>query len=389
VVFRPFVLASLGSLVFLFSFSHGAVSPDSLSVRLENIQKKVSKTQKELIEGLKYQRRASAQVKKLRSLLRLQKQERDMSKKRLKRLELVVDQLEARRKLVQSRIEFHEGVIYDSLKKIHQSTLIRPNLIPRPSSEAKQAPFREVLSRMIHRSMREVAAYRADLEDAERLEKQIEEEKQQLTYLLQDLDEKAALLKFHKKLQLDIVRDNYQDRLRKLENYRDLKDTEGNIESLIKQFNARLEYEKVSELEKVASKEMFLGNFHRLKGQLPFPVVGEVVSHFGRGHNQQLGLRVFRKGIEISAKSLDQVSAIFAGKIVFSGKLPGLGNAAIIDHGAKYYSLLANLGHIRKSVGDYVVAGENVGRVDVKGTPVYFEIRSKNVAVNPLQWVTR
>jgi septal ring factor EnvC (AmiA/AmiB activator) len=60
----------------------------------------------------------------------------------------------------------------------------------------------------------------------------------------------------------------------------------------------------------------------------------------------------------------------------------------IIDHGDHFYSLVAHLGDLRRKVGESVQAGDVIGLTDAQGTPVYFEIRARNVAVNPLQWVS-
>ena len=58
-----------------------------------------------------------------------------------------------------------------------------------------------------------------------------------------------------------------------------------------------------------------------------------------------------------------------------------------MDHGEHYYTLCANLGALSRKVGEAVNAGDSLGESSADGAPVYFEIRSRNVAVNPLQWV--
>ena len=99
------------------------------------------------------------------------------------------------------------------------------------------------------------------------------------------------------------------------------------------------------------------------------------------------GLFVFKKGIDITSGKQAPVRAISAGKVVYSGKLPDYGQVVIIDHGEHYYSLCAHLGTIDKKTSEAVVEGDLVGSTDELGTPLYFEIRARNVAVNPLQWI--
>jgi septal ring factor EnvC (AmiA/AmiB activator) len=59
-----------------------------------------------------------------------------------------------------------------------------------------------------------------------------------------------------------------------------------------------------------------------------------------------------------------------------------------MDHGDHYYTLCGNLGELRRKTGEEVRAGDVVGESSRDGAPVYFEIRSRNIAVNPLQWVS-
>jgi septal ring factor EnvC (AmiA/AmiB activator) len=61
----------------------------------------------------------------------------------------------------------------------------------------------------------------------------------------------------------------------------------------------------------------------------------------------------------------------------------------ILDHGSHFYTLCAKLGELTRKNGDSVAAGDRIALTDDQGTPVYFEIRSRNIAVNPLQWVAQ
>jgi septal ring factor EnvC (AmiA/AmiB activator) len=114
-----------------------------------------------------------------------------------------------------------------------------------------------------------------------------------------------------------------------------------------------------------------------------------VVSEFGRVFDSKSKLYVFKKGIDIaSGRKKMPVRAVSAGKVAFAGELPDYGRVAIIDHGEHFYSLCAHLGTVTRKAGDAVAAGDFIGATDDSGAPVYFEIRSRNVAVNPLQWLS-
>jgi murein hydrolase activator len=206
--------------------------------------------------------------------------------------------------------------------------------------------------------------------------------------LFQDLQEQEGILELNKQLQVDLLKKRHAERLSQLESYRKLKSAENQVEKLITQFNARVELQRSMEAEKVASKAMMQGAFAKLKGKLPLPARGRVISFFGKAYDSASKLNIFKKGIDIASGRNQPVHAISAGRVAYSGDLPGYGRVTIIDHGEHFYSLCAHLGELNLKVGSAVAAGDPIGTTDDAGTPVYFEIRARNIAVNPLQWVT-
>jgi septal ring factor EnvC (AmiA/AmiB activator) len=221
----------------------------------------------------------------------------------------------------------------------------------------------------------------------------IHEEKQQLTYLINDLYEKQSILELNRELQISFLKRTHQQRLNQLEMYQRLKGSESQIERLLSDFSARRELEENVERERKSSKavrEAFAtSSFFRAKGSLPLPVAGRVASKFGKAFDPESKLMVFKKGIEIDAGKNMPIQAISAGKVVYSGEMPNFGRVMILDHGSHFYTLCAKLGELTRKNGDSVAAGDRIALTDDQGTPVYFEIRSRNIAVNPLQWVAQ
>jgi septal ring factor EnvC (AmiA/AmiB activator) len=152
-------------------------------------------------------------------------------------------------------------------------------------------------------------------------------------------------------------------------------------------FNVRKEFEKIAEAEAKTAREIFAGDFSRKKGTLRLPVAGKVVSGFGRQFDPKSNLWVFKKGLEVMPARDGPVSAVYPGRVVFAGELFSYGNVVILDHGKNFYSLAARLSRIDLRVGDLVAEGDPIGQVVKSGETLYFEIRSGNVAVNPLKWV--
>ena len=117
------------------------------------------------------------------------------------------------------------------------------------------------------------------------------------------------------------------------------------------------------------------------------PVAGAIISQYGQARDEKSKLNVFKKGIEIRTSAGSPVWAVAAGKIAFSGDVPGVGRAVILDHGGHFYTISGGLGELRRKSGDFVAAGESVGITDGSGRPIYFEIRDRNIPVNPLPWL--
>ncbi len=363
--------------------------PKDLSSDLHRIQDRILLLERHLVQSGKSQDQQKGRLEKIRSLISLLKQEKHLGEKRMKELESWIGTSETRRAELLARVSHQEKSVRLALAKIYSSLqLQREGVAEVIQLERWEVARRKVLSNIVHRSLREIEGIRADIQDVEVLEEKISQEKQNLAFLFNDLKEQEALLQFHEKLQQQAFLKDYQERMGQLERYRGLKESEGQIASLIQQFHARKEFEEVTAAERSIDQAMMQGAFVVRKGYLPLPVVGPIVSHYGPSLDPGTQLKVFKKGVEIRGGKNEPVRAVFSGRLVYSGVLPRFGQVAILDHGGHYYSLCAQLGRLDHKTGDYLKEGEAVGLTDGKSTPIYFEIRHRNVPVNPLQWLS-
>ena len=129
--------------------------------------------------------------------------------------------------------------------------------------------------------------------------------------------------------------------------------------------------------------------FASLKGKLRLPTRGELMNRFG---GPRSGGRLSWKGVFIHGPTGEEVRAVAAGRVVFADWMRGFGNLMIIDHGQGYLTIYGNNEALLKQVGDTVAAGDVVTTVGNSGgnpdSGLYFEIRYRGKAVDPLRWVS-
>jgi septal ring factor EnvC (AmiA/AmiB activator) len=130
------------------------------------------------------------------------------------------------------------------------------------------------------------------------------------------------------------------------------------------------------------------------RGRLPWPIEGPVITAFGFEKNPNFNTVVMNKGVEISpgqGKSL--ILAVHPGKVVYADYFQGYGNLLIVDHGMTYYTLYGHCSEFLAAVGEMVRAGQPLAVVgdtgSLKGECLYFELRYKTKALDPLQWLKR
>jgi len=129
-------------------------------------------------------------------------------------------------------------------------------------------------------------------------------------------------------------------------------------------------------------------SFAALRGQLGWPVKGEVQESFGAPRMSGRW-----DGVLIRAQEGTAVRAVSQGRVAFSDWLRGYGLLTIIDHGDGYMSLYAFNQSLYKSVGEWVEAGDVIASVGASGGQaepgLYFGIREKGRPINPLLWCAR
>lgn len=123
------------------------------------------------------------------------------------------------------------------------------------------------------------------------------------------------------------------------------------------------------------------------QGDLPWPVQGDVLAGYGNGEG------VDRNGILIGAPAGTPVSAVHAGRVVFTDWMRGFGNLVIIDHGDNIMTLYAHLQRFAVAVGEHVERGTTIAAVGDSGgrerPALYFEVRENGDPIDPGDWIAQ
>ena len=128
------------------------------------------------------------------------------------------------------------------------------------------------------------------------------------------------------------------------------------------------------------------------RGSLPWPVEGRVRAGFGRRKHPRFDTYTIHNGLEIEAAPGAEVRAVHEGRVVFAERFRGYGLMVVVDHGAKHYSLYAQLAEVAVAPGQDVATGTVLGTAETAGADgpgVYFEMRFQGRPEDPLEWLRR
>ena len=131
--------------------------------------------------------------------------------------------------------------------------------------------------------------------------------------------------------------------------------------------------------------------FGTLRGALPWPAEGRLVASYGAQVHPRFGTRTFKSGIDIEAGEGTDITAVYAGRVVYTGWFKGYGNLIILDHGNEYYTLYAHVAEIGVKEEEEVRQGQRIGTVgdtgSLTGPRLYFEVRYQGKPQDPEQWL--
>lgn len=244
----------------------------------------------------------------------------------------------------------------------------------------------QYLSAVSERDYVLMGRFRTDMTRMEQVERQREEARVGMLSYKQSTEKQLAEMKSvkrEKKAYLTKIthqKESYEHALQELER------SASRIDSLLRE----LEQRRRTALVKPPTGGVAP---HGVKGALPWPADGNIVSFFGRQKHPTFNTYVQRRGIEIRAAEGSVIHAVMPGSVVYADWLKGYGLVIILDHANGFFSLYAHASKILVTVGGQVGAGQAIGETGDTGmtgeNTLYFELRQGAEPLDPLQWLAK
>ena len=222
------------------------------------------------------------------------------------------------------------------------------------------------------------------IEDLKNLQQQIAQNQEELV----KTQEKLELLYDEQKRRQTALLNAQSERQANLKNLQaQLNSTKSSINYLKE--NQQTLVATIEELEKEKTQKIELLGLNKSKGKLDWPSKGKLEHTFGQRKHGGIDW----KGVLIGAKEGTNINSVHNGQVVFADWLKGYGWVIVVDHGEGFMSLYGHAQTLLRDVGDMVREGETLALVGQSGgqatSGLYFEIRHKGRAVNPVKWCRR
>lgn len=374
-----------------------AVAQDvTRQAELEDMQQRIRELEHEIERNRTAHAKASSGVAEAeRAVSQSRRTLRELAE-RVATAEKELAEREAEHARVDARIAQRRAELAETLRRhyMHRGNEVAPFLSGRdPNQIMRDAHY---LERLGQARLEQIDALRADLAEQERLLKELAEQRVALGELESaQKREQAKLEKVHAaraKAQAQLAGELHaQERAIKA-----MRENEQQLSRVVELAQRSAQQQRNAPAAQgtptgpVASATTSGKPFAQLRGQLGFPVEGELAARFG-APRQEGGMRW--RGLFIRAAGGAQVRTVAAGTVVFSDWMRGYGNLIIVDHGADYLSIYANNDALLRVVGESVEAGMPIANVGASGggweTGLYFEVRHNGEPFDPLPWMRR
>lgn len=331
---------------------------------------KIKEIEKSLEKLLEKKKDLETEAQKIKRLIKVQKLEIKLSNLELQQKEDEIKEIEIRRDSIKYLIKIRNQEIQKQFANLYeQGKDTSFSMVSNKDWKKRKMNFL-IMSHLIKDKKGEIKS----LEDLDKelfsLNRELKEKKSILLGRIKNLEHRKSILALNKKIILKKLSKNKSSYSKNLRDYRRAVELKKKIITAVQ---SRIE----------TSQNPPLSLYH---GKLDLPAIGKIIQDFGKKYDKKTNLYTFHKGIQIKVEPGAIVRSVFPGKIVYSGSLGGYRQLIIIDHGKEYYSLVAQLGELSKKEGDSVSQGDILGRSSLDGSPLYFELRKRHIALDPKPW---
>ena len=132
------------------------------------------------------------------------------------------------------------------------------------------------------------------------------------------------------------------------------------------------------------------GNFTKMKGKLPWPVNGTIVSRFGLEKDSKTGVVIENVGINIAIGNNNEVKSVLDGVISTITYIRGHGKVIIIDHGEGFSTVYAKVDNIKINENEYVQMGTTIATISKNNqgaAELHFEVWGNQKKLDPQIWL--
>jgi septal ring factor EnvC (AmiA/AmiB activator) len=366
---------------------------------LQSERRKLEQTQKQLKE--QREKAAAAKRRETSLLAELEQSDRKLAAKQREvsrldgRIQLVQADIQALRGDI-AKLETSRGGQQDALArrlrtiyKIHNQGAALPLILAGEDAAARADVIRQLgsLAALDARLIREYRATSDNLADRKGRE---ETRRRELATLRTEARQEQAEVDREagrRRTLLARVKDErvYHERM-----VGELTEASRRLETFIRDLQARQRRVAKAPPSRAPGETPGVG-FGELRGRLPWPAAGRILTAFGPQVHPRFGTKTFRNGVDIEAAEGAAVAAVYAGHVVYTGWFKGYGNLIILDHGHEYYTLYAHVAEILVKEGEDVRPAQRIGTVgdtgSLAGPRLYFEVRYQGKPQDPEQWL--
>lgn len=354
---------------------------------LEKIQGRIQEKEKKAQEAEKKRESVLQAIQSLDQRLVRYRQEHHAINRQLKKKDREIEEMSGRLATLQSGIQARQDAISARLRVQYMEGRFGnlKTLLASRSYSDFQSRF-QYLSAVSQREYEIMAAYRKDATQIQTVERQREEARNGMLAVRESTEQKLAQirsLKKKKRVFLTRITQQKESYERAVE---ELRRSAARVDSLLNELEERRRAAAARPSTRPAG-------IRAVKGALPWPTDGTVVSYFGRQKHPTFDTFIQRKGIEIRVAEGSMIRAVMEGTVAYADWLKGYGLVLILDHGNGFFSLYAHASKILASVGERVEAAQTIGETGDTGMTgedtLYFELREGADAVDPLLWLVK